>query len=74
METTLSNFENQADELNFSAQADYFPGPGNENDDDSDDNNDDDKSQDNNSGDDNPPLDEEVVHSPLTTQDGGKPK
>lgn len=76
METTTNNFTNFADELSTALQTNYFPGPGDENDDnendDNDDSNNDDKS--NNSGDDNPPLDEDVVHSPLTTDPGGKPK
>jgi len=75
METAINNFENLVGELNPTSQTDYFPGPGDENDDnenENDDNNSEDKG--NNTGDDNPPLDEEVVHSPLTTDPGGKPK
>jgi len=71
---TANNFENLVDTFlvedgeYFANQTDYFPGPG----DDDEDEGGEDKS--NEGDDDNPPLDDEVVHSPLTTETGGKPK
>ena len=82
MESTFNNFESIADAIifedqqsDFAVQTLNFPGGEDEDDDDSDDeeqNNGDDKS--NAADDDNPPLDDDVVHSPLPTQPGGKPK
>jgi hypothetical protein len=57
---------------NFDMLAINSPGP-----EDEDENDDDDKDDDKGKGsndDNDPPLDEEVVHSPVTTQDGGRPK
>lgn len=72
MTTTINNFESfDEEQSNFMMQTDYIPGPGDENNDDDDKNDDDDTG--NAAGDDSPPLDDEVVHSPLTTQPG-KPK
>ncbi len=71
MESITNNFENFADEqVNFIMKADYFPGPGDENDGEEENENDDNQSSEASEGDANPPLDEGVVHSPLTTQPG----
>jgi hypothetical protein len=80
MESTFNNFESIVDAITFDNQQSDFAVqtlnfPGGEDDDDSDNedkNNGDDKS--NAADDDNPPLDGDVVHSPLPTQPGGKPK
>ena len=82
METTANNFEGQTEGLifedaqsYFSMQTDYFPGPGDDdNNDDGGDNEDNGKGNNSGADDDNPPIDEDVVHSPLTTESGGKPK
>jgi hypothetical protein len=84
METTFNNFETVTDSILFEDQGSYFATqtfnfPGGEGEDEEEDDQDEDESNGGNenqsqeSGDDNPPLDEDVVHSPLPTQDGGKP-
>ncbi len=78
MESTFNNFESATDAAIFEdQQSDYAtqtPGfPGGEDEDGGDEEQVDDKDKSKESDDDNPPLDEEVVHSPLTTQPGGKP-
>jgi hypothetical protein len=57
----------------FANQSAYFSARTDEEDND-DDEDEDDKDDGDESDDDNPPLDEKVVHSPLTTETGGKPK
>ena len=68
-------FEDQ--QSDFATQTFSFPGGEGEDEDDDDeddnDNSNDDKDKSKASDDDNPPLDEDVVHSPLPTQTGGKP-
>ena len=74
MENTFNNFDSTVDSILFEDQQtgfatqDFFPGGDDENG--GGDNEDESATSDN----DNPPLDEEVVHSPLTGQTGGKPK
>ena len=72
METSNYDFEDMAEMFIFTSQGDYFPGPGDEDGGEEEDNSGDD--DDKGSNDDNPPLDNDVVHSPLTTDSGGKPK
>jgi hypothetical protein len=81
METTFNNFESATDSLifedqqsDFATQA-FFPGGEGEDEeeDDADESNAANEDQAKGSDDDNPPLDEDVVHSPLPTQGGGKP-
>jgi len=78
MENSNNNFETLAytmqaeEELYFAAETNYFPGPDDEDEGEDEDNSNADETKD--AGDDNPPLDDDVVHSPLTTQSGGKPK
>lgn len=77
MKSTFNNFESVADYVIFEDQqsgvaTQTLEFPGGEDEDGGDDEEDDtDKTK--VSDDDNPPLDEEVVHSPLPTQGGGKP-
>lgn len=84
METTFNNFETVTDSILFEdQQSDFaiqtFNSPGGEGEDEeSDDDNEDESNAGNEdqgkgSDEDNPPLDEDVVHSPLPTQTGGKP-
>ena len=81
METTFNDFETVTDSIIFEdQQSDFatqtFNFPGGEGEDESGDEeqgNEGNEDQGKESDDDNPPLDKEVVHSPLPTQDGGKP-
>ncbi len=69
----ITTFETQ--QAHFSIRAIHSPEEDDEEEDDNEREDDDqggDKSKD--SDNDNPPLDKDVVHSPLTTQPGGKPK
>ena len=75
MESTFNNFESVTDCLLFedqqtdfaAAQTHNFPGGDDE------DGGDDEEDKSTGTDDGNPPLDEEVVHSPVPTQGGGKP-
>jgi hypothetical protein len=79
MENTSSYFTgNRCDfvlledhQSNFDLQVMNYSGP-----DDKDENENEDEGEDSNevSGDDNPPLDDNVVHSPVLPQTGGKPQ
>lgn len=78
MESTFNNFETAFDSIlfedqqpDFATQTFSFPGG---DDDEEEDGNDDAEDKSNGADDDNPPLDDDVVHSPLPTQPGGKPK
>jgi hypothetical protein len=80
MENINNDFaENIADAVFEIEQSNFYlpdinsPGPGDDDDEEGDDDADKDKDKSKSSNDDDPPLDEDVVHSPLTTQDGGKP-
>ena len=86
METTFNNFESVTDSILFEDQqsnfaTETFGFQGGEGDDDEEDGDEDESNagdtgnedQDKWSDDNNPPLDDEVVHSPLPTQTGGKP-
>ena len=80
MEITTNDFETVTDSMIFEDQQAYsnFPGGDEEDDDNESDDDDSGNAPDDDSGnapgDDNPPLDEGVVHSPLPTQTGGKPR
>lgn len=67
----FADAEISEDQFDFYLQNFYVPGPGDEEDDDEKDK---DEDAANNPGNDDPPLDDEVVHSPLPTDPGGKPK
>ncbi len=82
METTFNNLETVTDsitfedqQLDFATQTFGLPGGEGEDEEDGDEeeSNGSNKDQSKGSDEDNPPIDEDVVHSPLPTQDGGKP-
>lgn len=78
MENLFDFFETETATMFANEQTEFFeqtfdvPGGGDDDDDEEEDNNNDDKS--NSTDSDNPPIDDEVVHSPLPTQTGGKPR
>ena len=67
--TDAATFQDQS--FDFNLQNQDAPTP--DDDEDENDDEDDDKGS-NESGNDDPPLDQDVVHSPVIPQDGGKPK
>ncbi len=72
-ESVVEFTTSDAQHVHFNSQALNSQGPGDEDEEDNEKETEDDDNKSKGSDDDNPQLDKDVVHSPLTTQTGGKP-